>query len=144
MTHLAIPNKIFLDTSYAIALVSAKDDHHERAIALSLQLETDNTELVTTRAILLEIGNALSKRRYREASIQLLAEVETDPQVEIVPVTESLYYRSFHLYQARTDKEWGITDCLSFVVMQEQGLTEALTADVHFQQAGFRALLRKN
>jgi predicted nucleic acid-binding protein len=136
-------NRVFLDTSYAIALASAQDAHHNRAISISLQLEADSTALVTTRAILLEVGNALSKQHYRHAAIQLLTEVETDPQVEIMPITESIYHHSFRLYQASTDKEWGMTDCLSFVVMQEQNLTEALTADVHFQQAGFRALLRE-
>jgi uncharacterized protein len=42
---------------------------------------------------------------------------------------------------SRRDKEWSLTDCISFVVMKERGLTEALTADHHFEQAGFKALL---
>ena len=92
---------------------------------------------------MLEIGNALSKQRYRQDAIKLLHALEADPNVEIVPVTEGLYQRGFQLYSARTDKDWGITDCISFIVMEEQGLKEALTADAHFQQAGFHALLRE-
>ena len=49
--------------------------------------------------------------------------------------------KALQCYKMRTDKEWGITDCISFVVMEEYGLTEALTADKHFRQAGFKALL---
>lgn len=89
----------------------------------------------------MEIGNALAKQRYRHAAIVLLASLENDPNVEIVPLSETLYTQAFEMYRQRRDKEWGLTDCLSFVVMQEQGITDALTADIHFQQAGFRILL---
>lgn len=98
--------------------------------------------LVTTRAVLLEIGNALSKQRYRQAAVELLTALEQDRQVEIVPLSEELYEQAFALYRHRPDKEWGFVDCVSFIVMQERGLTEALTTDEHFEQAGFRALLR--
>ena len=64
--------------------------------------------------------------------------------VEIVPTSEELYQRAFQLYQSRADKEWGLTDCVSFVVMQDRGLSDALTTDKHFEQAGFRALLRES
>lgn len=75
------------------------------------------------------------------AAVQLLASLESDPNVEIVPLTEQLYGEAWLLYQNRSDKEWGLTDCASFVVMRERGMREALTADHHFQQAGFQALL---
>lgn len=90
-----------------------------------------------------EIGNALAKQRYRRAAIRLLQALEDDPNVEIVPVSEHLYTRAFDLYRQRLDKEWGLTDCISFVVMADQQITEALTTDGHFLQAGFRALLRE-
>lgn len=136
-------NKIFLDASYAIALAAPKDQHHAQAFALAARLESEGTHLITTRAVLLEIANALSKQRYRQDAVKLLDAIEADPRIEIVPISESLYQNGFQLYSARLDKEWGLTDCLSFIVMREQGLTEALTADEHFQQAGFRALLRE-
>ena len=135
--------EVFLDTAYAIALSSTNDQFHARAVALAEQLEALGTRLVTTRAVLLEIGNALSKQRYRQAAVQLLASLEADPKVDIVPLSESLYARAMQLYRERPDKEWGLTDCVSFLVMQDRSLTEALTTDVHFQQAGFRALLRE-
>ncbi|MFT5367713.1 MAG: putative nucleic acid-binding protein [Candidatus Latescibacterota bacterium] len=136
-------SEVFLDASYAIALSSVKDQYHQRAVALSEQLELDGTRLVTTRAVILEIGNALSKQKYREAAIELLTSLSEDPTVEIIPLPEVLFDRAFTFYQSHQDKEWGITDCISFVVMQDRGLTEALTADDHFQQAGYRALLKE-
>ena len=83
----------------------------------------------------------MAKLRYRAAAIELLDSLEEDANVEIIPLSEELYDRAMELYRDRRDKEWGITDCISFVVMQDHALTEALTTDEHFKQAGFRALL---
>jgi uncharacterized protein len=135
-------SEVFLDTSYAIALSSPRDQFHERAALLATILETEATKLVTTRAILLEIGNALAEPRYRQAAIHLLNALESDGQVEITELSDLHYEKAFQLYQTRLDKAWGLTDCISFIVMKERRLTEALTADKHFEQAGFRALLR--
>jgi predicted nucleic acid-binding protein len=134
--------KVFLDTAYAIALSSPRDQHHRKAVELAEHLETNGTKLVTTRAVVLEIGNALAKQRYRAAAVALLQSLEQDANIEIVPLTEDVYERGFKLFQQREDKEWGLTDCLSFVIMQEHGLNEALTTDEHFEQAGFRTLLK--
>jgi len=136
-------NEVFLDAAYAIALSVSNDQRHEQAMALRAELKLAPKRLVTTRAVLLEIGNALAKSRYRAAAIQLLESLERDPNVEIIPMSEELYDRAIRLYRDRLDKEWGITDCVSFVVMQDRGLTSALTTDEHYQQAGFRALLRE-
>ncbi len=136
--------EVFLDTAYAIALAAPSDQLHRKANELALQMQSDGTRLVTTRAVLLEIGNALAKCRYRTTAIHLLAALEADPTVDIVPLSDALYSEAFRLYQSRSDKEWGLIDCVSFVVMQQRGLTEALTADEHFEQAGFRALMRGN
>lgn len=132
----------FLDASYAIALSAPKDQNHERAVEIAEQLEEEGTRLLTTRAVLLEIGNALGKLRYRQAAVELLDSLEDDPDVEIIPISEQLYQRAFQLYRERKDKEWGLIDCISFIVMWDRGLIEALTTDDHFQQAGFRALLK--
>lgn len=134
--------EIFLDTAYAIALSSPKDEYHKKALELAEHLELDGISLVTTRPIILEIGNALSRQRYRAAASALLQSLERDPHVEIIPLTEELYARGFALFQSRADKDWGITDCISFVIMHERGLSDALTTDDHFEQAGFVALLR--
>ena len=135
-------NEIFLDTSFAIALSAITDQNHARAVELAEQIEAQNSYLVTTQAILLEIGNALSKQRYRTAAIQLLESLESDPNVEIVPLTNELYDAAFQLFRSRQDKEWGLVDCILCIVMQNRGITDVLTADEHFNQMGFRALLR--
>jgi len=137
-----VRTEVFLDSSYAIALSSSSDAFHEKAVTLADELEAAKTRLVTTRAVVLEIGNALSNQRYRQVAVRLLAALEADPNVEIVPLSEDLYAQAAKLYRERSDKEWGLTDCGSFVVMQERGITEALTTDGHFQQAGFQVLLR--
>lgn len=136
--------ELFLGASYAIALSSATDRHHQRAVELSSQVEADNSDLVTTRAVILEIGNALSRLRYRAAAVALLDAVENDPAVEVVALSEDLYSRGLELYRRHQDKEWGLTDCISFTVMRERSITDALTADDHFRQAGFRVLLTQS
>lgn len=134
-------NEVFLDASYAIALGSPRDQHHPEAVQLAGRIEREQIRLVTTRAVILEIGNALARARHRPAAVALLHALETDPAVEIVPLTEDLYAAGRDLYRKHADKEWGLTDCISFVVMARRGVVEALTADDHFRQAGFRALL---
>lgn len=135
-------NDVFLDTGYAIALSVESDGYHARAEELAEQLEIERTRLITTQAILLETGNALSNKRYRAAAVKLLDALQQDPLVEIVPLTQDLFAKAFALFRDRTDKEWGLVDCVSFIVMQDRGLTDALTPDKHYEQAGFRALLR--
>lgn len=134
--------RAFLDTSYAIALSNPADQFHQRAIQLADQLETNQTQLVTTQAVLLEIGNALSKQRYRRAAVMLLDSLERDPTVEIVALSSSLFGAAFQLFRERPDKEWGLVDCLSCIVIQKHGISDALTSDSHFRQMGFAALLR--
>ena len=134
--------KIFLDTAYAIALSSNNDKHHNQAVKLAKKIESESIIIVTTRAIQLEIGNALSKQRLRYAGVKLLEALEEDPSIEIVPLTEDLYYEAFNLYRSRKDKDWGLVDCISFITMNNQKISEALTTDDHFRQAGFRVLLK--
>jgi predicted nucleic acid-binding protein len=136
--------EVFLDSSYAIALAAVTDEYHDQAISIAEELEQVQTRLITTRAILLEIGNALAKPRYRPAAVRMLVSLDSDPSVEIVPLTEQIYSEALLLYQNRSDKDWGLTDCVSFVVMGFREIKEALTADHHFEQAGFRALLCKD
>jgi uncharacterized protein len=136
-----MPSEVFLDTAFALALANRNDQLHPGAERLAARLEADRTRIVTSRAVILEIGNTLGKLRYRSAGIRLLVSLEADQNVEIVPLTDELYGRAFRLYRERLDKEWGLTDCISFIIMQDRGLTEALTPDKHFEQAGYRALL---
>lgn len=141
MSRLA---EAFLDSAYAIALSAPGDQFHAEAVELAEQMERDATRIVTTRAVMLEIGNALGKQRYRMDAVALLESLEEDPNVEIVPLSEALFARAFQLYRSRPDKEWGLIDCVSFTIMQEEGIAAALTTDDHFLQAGFRVLLRES
>jgi predicted nucleic acid-binding protein len=134
--------EIFLDTAYAIALISETDDFHDRALALASYLEENQAYLVTTYPILLEIGNALSKLRYRAAAVQLLDALENDVSVEVTPLSEQLYKEAFQLYRERSDKEWGLIDCISYIVMKKKRIYQALTTDEHFRQMGFQVLMR--
>src|SRR4051812_29654224 len=111
---------VFLDTAYAIALISPYDTFHVRARELSLELETSSTQVVTTRAVMLELGNALSKQRFRHVAVQLLDTLEADPRIEIVRLSEELYAEAYKLYRTRTDKEWGLIDCVSFALMRDR------------------------
>lgn len=137
-------NRLLLDTSYAIALSVIDDQHHQEALNLAEKIEADRTPLITTQGILLEIGNSLSKRNLRTGAVALLESIQKDRNIYIVSLSPSLFDRAFTLFRSRADKEWGLVDCISFVVMEEHGIDDALTADEHFVQAGFRALLRKN
>lgn len=133
-------SKVFLDTAYTIALTTPKDHFHHQAARLMREIQVSRPRLVTTRAILLEIGNWFSTQR--TIAVKLLESLEKDPNLEIVEITPELYEKAFNLYRGRPEKEWGLTDCISFVVMTDQKITEALTSDEHFQQAGFVALMR--
>lgn len=136
-------DEFFLDSAYPIALVSSADQHHSVAAEIAAALKAKPVRLLTTRAVLLEIGNALAKPQFRSVATDLLHSFERDPRVEIIPLDDALYQRGFELFDSRTDKAWSLTDCISFVVMREHELTNALTSDQHFEQAGFTALLRK-
>jgi predicted nucleic acid-binding protein len=133
---------LFLDSAFAIALAAPEDDAHAKAVSLATALRARNQRMLTTTAVVFEIGDALSKPRYRRSAIELMTGILTDPRIEVVPVTPALAQRAFGLFQRRPDKAWGMTDCLSFIVMEERGIREALTTDEHFGQAGFVALLK--
>lgn len=132
---------VFLDTSYAIALVNERDQYHARALTLADEWMREGYQAVTTVGVLLEIGNALADG-YREAAVALLDAIENDPKIRVVPLTNDLYHQALDLFRDPPDKAWGLVDCISFIVMREGGITATLTADRHFEQAGFTALLR--
>ncbi len=91
--------------------------------------------------ILMEIGDGYSRLGRRTKGIALLNRFSQEQGYQIVPISEGVMQSAVALYSCRSDKDWGLTDCVSFVLMEQLGVLEALTADVHFQQAGFRAML---
>lgn len=135
-------DSFFLDTAFAIALISPNDAFHEKALELATMIEATKSSLVTTRAVVIEVGNALSKQSLRKSAVALIDSMEADETVIIVSVSDDIYNEAFKLFRSRLDKEWGLTDCISFVVMKQRKITNALTTDQHFQQAGFVALMK--
>ena len=130
---------VFADTFYFLALLNERDAAHKRAVAAS---RAAGLVLVTTEFVLMEMADALCRPPQRDEVLALYNVVETDPAFRLVRASSELVQRGRKLYRERTDKEWPLTDCISFVAMQEHGLAEALTADHHFEQAGFKALLK--
>ncbi|HYH78186.1 MAG TPA: PIN domain-containing protein [Longimicrobium sp.] len=136
------PTEVFVDTACVVALVNSKDELHQPATAL-FEDARSQARLVTTRAVCFEIGNFFKKTEHRRLAAELLQKIENAPDIDVLPVTDDLYQRALRLFGSRPDKQWSLTDCSSFVVMRERGITDALTADHHFSQAGFLALLRR-
>jgi predicted nucleic acid-binding protein len=131
----------FIDTSFVVALINQNDQYHNQAIELASRF--DNRPLVTTDAILLEVGNALA-RNFKTESIQIIEHFIAADEIHIIHLSADLFRRAFELYRSHNDKAWGLVDCISFVVMKELNLTEALTADRHFEQAGLTALIGRD
>ena len=131
---------VFADTGYWVAVLDPNDTLHERARAASVAL--GKTRLVTTEMVLSELLAALSKLPVRPYAVAGVDRIRANPNVEVVPQTSLQFAHAYDLYKRRIDKEWSLADCASFEVMQARGITEALAHDVHFQQAGFDALLR--
>ena len=131
---------IFVDTGVWIALFFARDALHRKAqVALE---RAQGRRLLTTSAVLLETLDGFASHGLRHLAAPLRQTIQASHQLEVVHVDATLFGRGWDLYQSRGDKSWSLTDCISFVVMQERGLSEALAHDQHFVQAGFRALLR--
>jgi predicted nucleic acid-binding protein len=131
--------RILLDTVFVQALLNRRDQYHRQAKAM-LPRVRGAAKVWVTEAVLIEVGNALSAYN-RVASVQFIEQCYRTANMHVVSVDTSLLLRALQLYHSRLDKSWGLTDCISFVVMQEQGLKDAMPADQHFLQAGFRALL---
>jgi predicted nucleic acid-binding protein len=130
---------VFADTAYYLALISPRDSFHARAVALS---QTLNEPVVTSAWVVQELADGLSAPPVRAGFLKLLDTLEADPNTTIVAPDSSLWSRGLILYRSRPDKEWSLTDCISFEIMGERGISRALTSDQHYVQAGFVALLR--
>jgi uncharacterized protein len=129
----------FADTFALIAWLNARDESHER---VTKYLESFTGRLVTTEWVLMELADALCAPSARATTIAFLKAVRADPFFEVVAYAPVVYQAGFQLFESRQDKGWSLTDCISFSVMKEQGIMEALTADHDFEQAGFRAVFK--
>ena len=129
----------FADSSLYVALLISRDRLHSKAKQLA---QSWTGFVVTTEYVLLEVANHVRSSKHRARFGELLDYLRADPNTEVIPSEQRLWERGVGLYRRRPDKDWSLTDCISFVVMEERGLIEALTADHHFEQAGFSVLLR--
>jgi len=133
MTH------IFADSFFFFAIINPRDPAPAKAIDFSQQ---NRSPLVTTAWVLTELADGLASTPRRQTFLQILRDIEANPADLIVPANTETFENGVELYHGRPDKQWSLTDCVSFVVMTEEGITEALTGDHHFEQAGFITLLK--
>lgn len=132
---------LFVDTGFFVALLDKNDAHASKARKLYQTIE--GTRLITTAAVLIELLNGFGDRgpHLRKNTIEFVRKLHASPNVEIVALTQDLYFEALDYYERHRDKGYSHTDCLSFLIMNDRGIREALAIDHHFSQAGFRALL---
>jgi uncharacterized protein len=129
---------VFLDTVGLLAVWDVDDQWHTAAENAYQQIVSQRRTVVTTTFILLECGNAASRRTYRIDVCALRQSLER--RSELIVPTEDDWIEAWHAYERGEAGQAGIVDHVSFVVMRRLGLTEAFTNDRHFQAAGFTAL----
>lgn len=129
----------FLDTSFLLAIMNVEDSLHDRAAAWKDRVRG---RLLTTEFVLIEFLDAMCHAPLRRRALDAIVLLRSDANVSIVPLSSVLMEEGISWFAVHHDKDWSMTDCVSFHLMTQQSVTEALTADRHFEQAGFRALLR--
>jgi len=133
---------LFADTFYWIALADFADSAHQRALALTS--EQANSTIITTDEVLAEFLTffATAPEQMRRKAVTNAKRILEDPGVSVVPQSRESFLSGMALYEARPDKRYSLTDCISMYTMRKEGLTDVLTNDRHFEQEGFRALFR--
>ena len=129
----------FADSFFFIAFLDKTDEAHSRAVAVFDDLDST---ILTTSWVLLEVANGYAGLKNRARFVDFVQFLRSSPFVVILPADQTDFDEGMRLYGDRLDKEWSLTDCTSFVVMKQRGITEALTGDRHFEQAGLIALLK--
>ena len=132
-------NTVFADAFYFVARLNRHDQHHERVLKFS---QGFRARLLTSDWVLMEVADALAASECRGRVREFILHLRGTAACEIVPASRELLDRALDLYHQHADKQWTLTDCVSFVIMRERDLTGALTGDRHFEQAGFAALLK--
>jgi uncharacterized protein len=133
--------RVFLDTSYLLALVTPQDQNHDAALKIAQKYASNPT--ITTQAVLIEVGNSLARSR-KQTAVDLIENLSNTQNSQIVKINPKLYDEAFNLYRSFLDKEWGFVDCMSFIVMRQHRITVALAFDKHFIQAGFQIPATEN
>lgn len=133
---------VFLDTSGLIALVNTDDQWHGKAERVWTGLTESVSQLTTSSLVLIELADGLSRVHHRGLAIQTVEALQCSERVDVVRVDERLEMLGWELFRARTDKDWGMTDCVSMSLMTDRRIRDVFTGDHHFEQAGFNILLR--
>ena len=133
---------VFADTGYWIATLDPGDGLHEKAQVVTEQMRP--MQILTTDMVLVELLTSMSRRgEYnRRLAAETVRALMTSPDVEVVEQTRAQFEAAVARYAFRLDQQWSVTDCASFLLMEERYVKEALAYDRHFEQAGFVALLR--
>lgn len=133
--------KVFVDTAAWIALLNIDDELHKQAQEVIGRLSHQKARLITTEFVLLEVADALSTPSIRSQTVAFIEGLRDMSLLRIIPVSQNLLIDGWDLYRQRPDKDWGLTDCISFVVMAQEEITQAFTSDHDFEQAGFIQLM---
>jgi predicted nucleic acid-binding protein len=128
---------VLLDTSYLLALELAQDQNHVAALAHWRSVAQRLPPLVTTTYIFDETVTFFNSRGYHVKAIQLGNLLLYSPSLQLIHVDEALFYAGWQFFERHQDKQYSLTDCISFIVMQQRGIGTAYTFDHHFTQAGF-------
>lgn len=123
--------KVFLDTSYLLALIRKKDARHEDALAASVNYAGP---FITTDLVLVELANCLSQPPYRASAVAIIEKIRTDGNTMVVPFGSEGMEKALSLYKERPDKSWGLVDCFSFVVIKEKAIINPLRISGNFFQ----------
>jgi predicted nucleic acid-binding protein len=129
---------VFADSFYWFAVTNPADSAHARTLEFTSGFAG---KLITTEWVLTEVCDGFAAPRYRHLALSLREAWRNDEALIIIPSDHDWFDCGLDLYCARPDKAWSLTDCISFEVMREHGVSEALTGDRHIEQAGFTPLL---
>jgi predicted nucleic acid-binding protein len=137
-------NEALVDTSGWASFFVRNEPFHTLAKRLVRRWQARGVRVVTTNYILVELVALFTSpmRIPRLLQISHIDTIRSAPWAEVVHVDPALDADAWALLKTRQDKEWSLVDCVSFVVMQQRGVREALTTDHHFEQAGFVRLLK--
>jgi predicted nucleic acid-binding protein len=130
--------KVFLDTSYLLALERTNDQNHQAAQTHWQQVVTTAPTFITTSYIFDEVVTYFNSRNYHAKAVQVGNYLLLSPSVQFVHVDETLLYLGWAYFQQHQDKRYSLTDSISFIVMQQYEIQVAYTFDHHFIQAGFQ------
>ena len=129
---------MLIDTSGWLCLFDENDHRHDAAS----MIYHSSRHKITHSYVIAEFVPLCEKRRLpRKKSLDFLSELLNDTKVTTIWVDEMTSLEAFSLLQQRLDKSWSICDAVSFIIMRDYALVEALTTDHHFEQAGFVKLL---